>query len=74
MEYTIENMEVKRNQTNNGTRYVITGIVNGMPCHYYTNDSLIFDWWNDDSEMDFHLHAVRECRTKLIDSFLYLSA
>lgn len=74
MEYTIENIQVKLNHDyTKSSKYVISGVVNGTPCWYYTNDSEIYDWYDDRSDADRYEYAISSCESSLIEAFTYLN-
>ena len=50
--------------------YYIKGIVNGVSVTAQTNDSEVFDWYNDDTELELHKSAILHCEWKLEEAFL----
>jgi acyl-CoA hydrolase len=50
--------------------YTIRGIVNGQNVTAHTNDSEVFDWYNDDTEAELHKSALLHCEWKLEEAFL----
>jgi hypothetical protein len=50
--------------------YVIKGIVNGANVTAHTNDSEVYDWYNDDTEPSLHIQAVNHCEWKLEEAFI----
>lgn len=50
--------------------YTIRGVVNGQNVEAHTNDSEVFDWYNDDTEAELHKSAILHCEWKLEEAFL----
>ena len=50
--------------------YTIKGIVNNQNVTAHTNDSEVYDWYNDDTEPSLHIQAVNHCEWKLEEAFL----
>ena len=50
--------------------YTIRGIVNGQNVETHTNDSEVYDWYNDDTEAELHKSAILHCEWKLEEAFL----
>jgi hypothetical protein len=50
--------------------YTIRGIVNGQNVEAHTNDSEVYDWYNDDTEAELHKSALLHCEWKLEEAFL----
>lgn len=50
--------------------YHIKGIVNGISVTATTNDSEVFDWYNDDTEAELHIQAINHCEWKLEEAFI----
>ena len=50
--------------------YTIRGVVNGQNVEAHTNDSEVFDWYNDDTEAELHNSARLHCEWKLEEAFL----
>ena len=69
MKFDIRNIIVTHN-TERGFRYKIQGWVNEQFCKAYTNDSEVYDWYNDEAEPELHKEAVRVCETKLMEAYL----
>lgn len=69
MKFEIRNIIVTHNNER-GFRYKIMGWVNDQLCTAYTNDSLVYDWHNDDAEPELHQSAKLVCETKLMEAYL----
>jgi hypothetical protein len=50
--------------------YIIKGIVNNQNVTAHTNDSEVYDWYNDDTEQELHNSAILHCEWKLEEAFL----
>ena len=50
--------------------YTIKGIVNNQNVTAHTNDSEVYDWYNDDTEQELHNSAILHCEWKLEEAFL----
>jgi hypothetical protein len=50
--------------------YTIRGVVNGQNVKAHTNDSEVFDWYNDDTEPELYNSARLHCEWKLKEAFL----
>jgi hypothetical protein len=50
--------------------YTIKGIVNNQNVTAHTNDSEVYDWYNDDTEPSLHIQAVNHCEWKLEEAFI----
>ena len=69
MKFEIKNIIVTHN-TDRGFRYKIRGWVNEQFCQAYTNDSLVIDYYNDDTEPELHQSAKLICETKLMETYI----
>ena len=69
MQFEIKNIIVTHN-TERGFRYAIRGWVNDQLCIAYTNDSEVYDWYNDDTEAELHQSAKLVCETKLMEAYI----
>lgn len=67
MKFDITNITMSH-RANGG--YYIKGIVNGVSVTAQTNDSEVFDWYNDDTELELHKSAILHCEWKLEEAFL----
>lgn len=67
MKFDITNITMSH-RANGG--YYIKGIVNGISVTAHTNDSEVFDWYNDDTEAELHKSAILHCEWKLEEAFL----
>jgi hypothetical protein len=50
--------------------YTIKGIVNNQNVTAHTNDSEVYDWYNDDTELELHNSAILHCEWKLEEAFI----
>ena len=69
MQFEIKNIIVTHN-TERGFRYAIRGWVNDQLCIAYTNDSEVYDWYNDDTEHELNQSAKLICETKLMEAYI----
>ena len=52
-------------------RYLITGLVNGELVKVNTNNSMAYDWYNDNEDLDLHQLAIEHCQMRLIEAYEY---
>ena len=69
MKFTITNIIVTHTNER-GFCYKITGWVNDHFCKAYTNDSLVIDYYNDDTEPELQKSARLICETKLMEAYI----
>lgn len=55
--------------TSSRGRYLIKGIVNGVPLVVHTTDAEVYDYFNDDSDPEKHEDAIQHCVFKLEDLY-----
>ena len=66
--HTIENIKVS--STSSYGRYVISGTVNGEEVETYTNNSEVYDWYNDNSNKEKQTNAIAHCEWELEEAYL----
>lgn len=52
-------------------RYVITGMVNDQLVKINTTNSMAYDWYNDDDDLEKMEEAIAYCTRRLIDAYEY---
>jgi hypothetical protein len=69
MENTITHLNVSL--TTSYGHYVITGIVNGELVKANTTNSMAYDWYNDDEDLEKMEEAIAYCHRRLFDAYEY---
>lgn len=69
MKHTITQLNVS--PTKIYGRYVITGTVNGQLIKISTTNSMAYDWYNDDEDIEKMQDAIAYCTRRLIDTYEY---
>jgi hypothetical protein len=69
MEHTITHLNVSL--TTSYGNYVITGIVNGELVKANTKNSMAYDWYNDDEDLEKMEEAIEYCHRRLFDAYEY---
>lgn len=68
-EINIKNMTVSK--TKMYGRFMITGLVNGQNVEITTTNSMAYDWYNDDEDIEKMEEAIAYCQNRLIDAYEY---
>lgn len=55
--------------TSSRGRYLIKGIVNGVPLVAHTTDAEVYDYFKDDSDPEKYEEAINHCVAKLEDLY-----
>jgi len=69
MKFNISNITMKHRPAGG---YFIHGMVNGISVTATTNDSEIYDWYNDDTDLELNNSALLHCEWKLEEQYLSL--
>ncbi len=69
MEHTITHLNVSI--TTMYGRYLITGMVNGELIKITTTNSMAYDWYNDDEDLEKMEEAIAYCHRRLIEAYEY---